>query len=269
MGEPAGRLDRDGGHYEVLLSNGTRFVKEGHCDPRRMKVGLQWPLFPLCCSQVCWLQLQHVHPLHGLTQTFFGHAGKFSLRKFLQHKSCVLCNQTRIEYILCALISTVCPFQHVAEVQIQLYSTNWLNHSVIMSQLVLLNLWIKREPELDPVILPQCLKKKTPNYLFITPLLLRWDVGEFLWHPSLPWCKIASISYAAECCWDSLSANDTFWSVSYVCFIHEVKSGGCSQALQLLNHSLHSCSCDLNLTSFLPWRAFSFLFFLFVLILQR
>lgn len=69
---------------------------------------------------------------------------------------------------------------------------------------------------------------------------------------SVPWCKPASISYATECCWDSLSPNDIFWSVRHVCFIHEVKSGHCSQVLLLLNHSLHFFFlCNLNLTSFL------------------
>lgn len=76
--------------------------------------------------------------------------------------------------------------------------------------------------------------------------------------PSLPWCKPASISYATECCWDSLSLNDTFWSVSHVCFIHEVKSGHCSQVLLLLNQSLHFLAISILLLFF---SALPFFFF--------
>lgn len=65
-----------------------------------------------------------------------------------------------------------------------------------------------------------------------------WDVRSAALIPACPDASQPP-SLMQQCCWDSLRPNDTFWSVSHVYFIHEVKSGCCSQVLLLLNQSLN------------------------------
>lgn len=153
-------------------------MKEGHCEPRRINVGSQWPLFPLCCRPSLLVTTAACAPTARFGRNFPGWVCLIQTEKVSAGKrKCWVLVQpdTNWIYFVCTLVSTLHTFYFGSVLNCRTSrncvlpkSFSWI--ILPMSQLVLLILWIKKETEVDPVL------------KLLIVMLPWWYVREFFRH---------------------------------------------------------------------------------------